>query len=145
VPDGRIEVEGIRELRNKMRKMGVEGSNKALRTAHKNVAKLVEGRSRGRGTAQQVKAAKAILGKGETAESIIKIRNLASVPFGIGAFMGAKQYKQFPEWVGNDWNLEAGTGPYVIAEVIASGRTDIIEAFVEEMRSAAEALGLDWD
>lgn len=145
MPDGRIEVEGIRELRTKMRKMGVEGSNKALRTAHKNVAKLVEGRSRGRGTAQQVKAAKAILGKGMTAESLIVIRNLASVPFGIGAFMGAKQYKQFPEWVGNDWNLEAGTGPYVIAEVIASGRTDIIEAFVEEMRSAAEALGLDWD
>ena len=145
MPDGRIEVEGIRELRTKMRKMGVEGSNKALRTAHKNVAKLVEGRSRGRGTAQQVKAAKAILGKGMTDQSIIAIRNLASVPFGIGAFMGAKQYKQFPEWVGNDWNLEAGTGPYVIAEVIASGRTDIIEAFVEEMRSAAEALGLDWD
>ena len=145
MPDGRIEVEGIRELRSKMRSMGVEGSNKALREAHKNVAKLVEGRSRGRGTAQQVKAAKAILGRGRNVEALIAIRNLASVPFGIGAFMGAKQFQQFPEWVGNNWNLEAGTGPYVIAEVIASGRTDIIQAFVEEMRSAAEALGLDWD
>lgn len=142
---GQIRVEGIKELRSKMRKMGVEGSNNALRKAHKNVSKIVEGRSRGRGTRQQVKAARAILGAGTTAEALIKIRNLNAVPFGIGAFMGAKQYGQFPEWVGNNWNLEAGTGPYVIADVISSGRTDIIEAFTEEMRNAAEALGLDWN
>jgi hypothetical protein len=128
-----------------MRRMGVEGSAKALRTAHRNVAKLVEGRSRGRGTAQQVKASRALLGKGMRDEAVLAIRNLSSMPFGIGAFMGALQYPQFPTWVGNEWNLEAGTGPYVIAEVIASGRQDIIDAFIDEMRTAAESLGLDWD
>lgn len=137
-------MQGIKELRSKMRKMGVEGSSNALRKAHRNVAKLVEGRSRGRGTAQQVRAANAILGKATSGKAFIGIRNTARVPFGIGAFMGAKQYRQFPEWVGNNWNLEAGVGPYVIADVISSGRDDIIESFIEEMRSAAEALGLDW-
>jgi len=145
VPRAEIEIVGAKELRTKMRRMGVEGSGNALRKAHRNVAKLVEGRSRGRGTRQQVKAAKALLGKGTTKESQLAIRNTASVPFGIGAFMGSNRYKQFPDWVGNDWNLEMGTGPYVIAEVIASGRDDIIETFIEEMRSAAEALGLDWE
>jgi hypothetical protein len=145
VGTGHIEVHGEKELRAAMRRMGVEGAGKAIRVAHKNVAKLVEGRSRGRGTAQQVKAARALLGKGTQKEAVLAIRNLGAVPFGIGAFMGAQRYKQFPDWVGNDWDLESGTGPYVIAEVIASGRQDIIEAFIDEMRTAAESLGLDWD
>jgi hypothetical protein len=143
--DPAVRVEGIRELRTRLRRMQVDGTNTALRAAHKNVAKFVEGRSRGRGTAQQVKAARAILGTGDTAEAILKIRNLNAVPFGIGAFMGAVQYPQFPAWVGNQWDIEAGEGPYVIADVVASGRTDIVEAFIDEMRMAAEALGLDWN
>lgn len=140
-----VRVEGIRELRSALRRMQVDGSSKALRQAHKNVAKFVEQRSRGRGTAQQVRAARAILGKGETAEASIAIRNLSAVPFGLGAFMGSLRYKQFPTWVGNNWNLEAGEGPYVIADAIQSGRTDIMREFVDEMRKAADALGLDWE
>jgi len=143
--DSYVRVEGIRELRSALRRMGTTGANKALRGAHKSVAKMVEGESRGQGTAQQVKASRAILGKGDTDAALIAIRNLASVPFGLGAFMGALQYKQFPEWVGNQWDLEAGEGPYVIAPIIASRRPDIIEEFERQMRSAAESLGLDWD
>lgn len=139
-----VDVRGVRELRTTLRQMKVEGSNRALRRAHKDVAKLVEGRSRGTGTAQQVKAAKAILGKGQTDTALLAIRNLGRVPFGIGAFMGSIQYGQFPAWVGNDWDLEAGEGPYVIAEIIASGRSDIIDEFEDQMKRAARSLGLSW-
>lgn len=140
-----VKVEGVRELRAALRNMEVEGANRALRRAHQNVAKFVEGRSRGRGSAQQMKAARAIFGKGDTTTSAVAIRNLKSVPFGIGAFMGSVRYRQFPSWVGINWDLETGTGPYVIAPVIASGRQDIIEAFRDEMRNAAEELGLAFE
>lgn len=140
-----VKIEGVRELRSALRRMKVEGSNKALRSAHKDVAKFVEGRSRGVGTAQQVKASRAILGKGQTDTALIAIRNLGSVPFGIGAFMGSVQYKQFPAWVGQNWDIEAGDGPYVIAPIIASGREDIIQEFENQMRKAAISLGLSWN
>lgn len=154
-----VDVYGARELRTSMKRMGVEGSGKALREAHKNVSKFVEGRARGRGTRQQVSASRALLGKGTQKNAVLAIRNLASVPFGIGAFMGAEgqfgwygrsRYnsstgKQFPEWVGNNWRLEDGIGPYVIADVIKEGHADILEAFLDEMRSAAERLGLEFE
>jgi hypothetical protein len=154
-----VEVHGARELRTTMRRMGVEGSNKALKEAHTNVAKFVEDRTRGRGTRQQVRAARALVAKGTARSAMLAIKNTGAVPFGIGAFMGAssrfgwyaaRRYRneprrQFPEWVGNNWDLENGQGPYVIAEVIQERRDDIYEAFLDEMRKAAESLGLEFD
>ena len=39
---------------------------------------------------------------------------------GDGAFLGARGFRQFPDWVGSttSWDIEAGTGPYVVAEAI---------------------------
>ena len=141
-----------------MRRMGVEGSNKALKQAHTNVANLVKAESQGRGTRQQVRAARALVGKGTARNAFVAIRN-RPVPFGIGAFMGAQgrfgwysagryrdsDARQFPEWVGNTWDLENGVGPYVIADVIKEQREDIFDAFMDEMRKAAVSLGLEFD
>jgi hypothetical protein len=70
---------------------------------------------------------------------------MATMPFGIGAFLGAVKYKQFPEWVGNTWALEVGQGPYVIAPTIATNMDEIKETFIEMLELAAEALGLNWE
>ena len=117
--DTTYRVEGVDELRRSLK--AVDGGVKQLRKANKDVAKAVEGRSRSRsgsGTAQQAKAAKALLGTGEASRAVLKIRNLGSVPFGIGAFMGALAWKQFPPWVGNNWTLgQPGEGPYVLRDV----------------------------
>lgn len=153
-----IEVHGARELRTAMRRMNVEGAGKALRETHKKVAKLVEAKSRGKGDSQQQKAAKALLGKGSQKSADVAIRNLASVPYGLGAFLGAqgrfgwysaKRYsnssaRQFPDWVGNNWDLFNGIGPYVIAEQIQANRQDILDTYLDELALAAEALGLQF-
>jgi hypothetical protein len=153
-----VEVHGARELRTALRRMNVEGANKALRQTHQKVAKFVEGRTRGKGTPQQQAAARALLGKGSQKSADLKIRNLASVPFGIAAFMGAqgrfgwysaKRYsssaaRQFPDWVGNNWNLEAGIGPYVIADQIKRDRQEILDTYLEELAATADALGLQF-
>ena len=142
-----------------MRRMGVEGQKEALKEAHVSVAELVRDRSQHRGTRQQVAAAKAMVADGTTTMARIRIKNTPAAPFAIGAFMGAKgrfgwygkrryrssSARQFPEWVGNNWNLEAGQGPYVIAEIVQEGRQDILDAFLDEMRKAAHRLGLDFD
>lgn len=154
-----VEIHGARELRTAMRRMNVEGANKALRETHKKVAKLVEADTRGKGNAQQKAAARALLGKGSVKSADLAIRNLASVPFGIGAFLGAqgrfgwyasKRYsgssaRQFPDWVGNNWDLFNGIGPYVIADQIKANRQEILDTYLDEMALAADALGLHFE
>lgn len=153
-----VEIHGARELRTAMRRMKVEGAGKALRETHKKVAKLVEGKVRGKGDAQQQAAARALLGKGSQKSADLAIRNLASVPYGLGAFLGAegrfgwysaKRYSnssgsQFPEWVGNNWDLFNGIGPYVIADQIKANRQEILDSYLEEMANAAAGLGLQF-
>lgn len=141
-----IRVEGLDETRKALRKAGSVGVNKAVRGAHKDTAKLVEAKSRARagsGTRQQASAAKSMLGKGTVREAVLAMRNTASVPYGIGAYMGAKAYPWFETWVGNDWDLAAGEGPYVIAEAIASNLDEILGLFETEIDAAFESAGLE--
>ena len=88
---------------------------------------------------------KAILGKATARSADIAVRNLSSVPFGLGAFLGAKQYRQFPAWVGSSWDLDAGEGPYVIAPTIAARRQQITDMFTDELRRAFDEIGLEWE
>ncbi len=141
-----IEVEGLKELRRSFDRADRKELDRGLRQAHKKVAKDVESDSRGAasgGTAQQAKAIRAILGQGTPESSIIRLRNSAAVPFGIGAFMGALQFKQFPAWVGTAWDIEAGDGPYVVAETIARDMDDIQDTFLDEIGNVLDEYGIE--
>lgn len=84
-----------------------------------------------------------MLGKGTAGAAVLALRNTGSIPYGIGAYMGAKAYRQFPDWVGNNWDLAAGTGPYVVAEAISENLDEILELFETEIRDAIQSAGLD--
>ena len=140
-----FEVEGIREVRLAFGRAGQKRElDRALRAAHKDIAKNVEKDARATpGTAQQRKAIKAILGKGEPEAAIIALRNTAGVPFGIGSFMGALAWKQFPAWVGQNWDIEAGDGPYVVAAAIARDLPKIADTYETEIGRVIESVGLN--
>lgn len=143
-----IRVEGLREVRRNLRQAGDRETPKQVRAAHKDAAKVAEGKSRGRASSsepQQQRAAAALLGKGTPAAAVLAIRNTGAVPFGVGAFMGAKQFRQFPAWVGNAWDLEAGVGPYVVAEAIRDGLEEITDTYLEALRRAFRDAGLEWE
>lgn len=142
MPGPAIEVEGIAEVRRALKAAGAKSSE--LSKAHRRVGKLVEGESRsgaGGGTRQQSSAAKVLLGRGTTKSAILAIRNTARVPYGLGAFLGGKR-PQFPEWVGNNWDLLNGDGPYVIAEQMRRNRDEILDEFEAAVLDAFERVGL---
>lgn len=144
MPSPAVRVDGATELRQKFR--SATGNTKDLRAAYRRVAKVVEGESRSRapgGTRQQGAAAKVLLGRGTSSAAQLAIRNTATIPFGLGAFLGARRWQQFPDWVGNDWDLLAGDGPYVIAEAMRDEREQILETFEEEIGAALRAAGLE--
>lgn len=121
MPDPAVRVDGARELSRKFR--AATGSTKDLSKAHREVGRLVTDRSKSGasgGTRQQARAASVLLGKGTSTEASVAIRNTGRIPYGLGAFLGAKQYRQFPPWVGNTWDLANGEGPYVVAPAVGS-------------------------
>lgn len=145
---GAIQVDGLNETRKAFRDAG--GKTRDLSAAHRKVARLATERTKARaatGTRQQAAAAKALIGRGSASGADIAVRNTAAVPFGAGAFFGALRWQQFPAWVGNTWDLESGSGPYVIRDVL-NDRTnldDFQDTFLEEFGSALAAIGLDLD
>ena len=142
--DPAIRVEGARELARAFRK--ATGSSRELSRAHREVGRLATDKSKHAAISarpQQQRAAAALLGKGTAKEASIAVRNTGRVPFGIGAFMGALQYRQFPPWVGNSWDITAGEGPYVIAEAVAAAMPEIVEEFEWAIGHAIRQAGLE--
>lgn len=134
-------VTGAEDLRRSFRR--AQGTTRDLSRAHRKVSKVAEGGAkRTSGTRQQERAKRALLGKGGAKSADLAIRNLSSMPFGLGAFLGARAYPQFPDWVGNRWDLLAGDGPYVIAEAIQRDRDEILDAFEQHVADALTAAGL---
>lgn len=154
MPVAGVRVDRADELIAAIRTLERREANRALRSAHREIAKRVEGESRGRGTRQQQAAARAILGRGNVTNAQITIRNLASLPFGVVAFAGSPRRTgwaararrgrpQHPRWIGRHWDIDAGTGPMVVTDVIASNRNNFIDWFVDALDNAARAAGLD--
>ena len=156
MPQPGIEIYGARELRSAMRRMGVEGQREALKEAHTSVADLVVDKSQRRGDPVQKVTADGLIPSGTTTKAQVRLKNTAANPFLVRAFMGSKKRTgwysdgryansapQWLEWVGNNWNLEAGTGPYVIAEVVHDEYSNILDTYMDEMRKAANRVGLN--
>jgi len=139
-----IEIEGADQIRKSFKAAG--GATKDLSAAHRLVAKIVERGSRTAaksGERQQPKAATVLLGKGSAGAAALAIRATAKAPFGIGAFMGSKKYRQVPPWIGENWDVMEGTGPYVVAPTIAENRDEILDTFAQSVGDVMESVGLD--
>ena len=64
----------------------------------------------------------------------------------VGAFMGSKRYPQFPAWIGADWDLAEGTGPYAIKEQFtSSGREQVMKEYRDNVVEVLRAGGVDVD
>ena len=138
-----FQVEGLDEARRGFRE--VAGSTRELAAANRQVAKVVEPRARsyaGSGTRQQARAVAAITGKGTAAQAVISIRNTGAVPFGIGAFLGAVRFRQFPGWVGPSWDIAAGEGPYRVAPAIRDALPEVAREFATAVADTFAPAGL---
>lgn len=143
-----VQIEGATELRKQFKQLG--GKTKDLSAVNRKIARsateLVKARS-SLGTRQQASAAKSFIGRGTSKAAEIGIRNTASMPYGLGAFMGSIRWKQFPAWVGNSWELGSGDGPYVLRDVFgdSSKLEEISDEFLREFAELASSVGLDLD
>jgi hypothetical protein len=143
MPEPAVHVEGIAEARAAFRR--ATGTTKDLSKAHREVSRVVQRSSRSQakgGTRQQARAAAVLLAKGSSTAADLAIRNTGRVPFGLGAFLGGKR-PQFPEWVGNRWDILSGGGPYIVGDAIRGDMPEILETFEQQVAEALRSAGLE--
>lgn len=83
-----------------------------------------------------------MLGSGTGRAAILNLRNTKAVPFGLGAYLGGHR-RQFPDWVGNNWDLLKGKGPYVVAPTIKQHQDEILGAINAELSRVLKEAGID--
>lgn len=139
-----IQVENEAQVRRTFKALG--GAGKDLTKANRQVAKLVQTLSRseasGSSDPEQSSAVAAISARATQSAAQLQISS-ASVPWALGAFMGSKQYPQFLPWIGNNWDLAQGTGPYSIRFAFGgSGIEAIKTAYEKTIGDTLRAAGL---
>lgn len=118
-----ITVEGLKEFRAGLRKMGPEVRKqfaKELKELAEESAIDARGAAQG-GTRQQQRAAYNVVGSGNLAGGSVVVTAGNDIPYALGAFFGGKR-PIFPglPWVGNSWEVGVrGQGPYFINDAIA--------------------------
>jgi hypothetical protein len=139
VPDRAIEVVGLNDFRKELRNLGGRWPRE-LAKAHRDLAKSVASEARrfavGTGPMQAHFAGR-IYGTGSAQRASIAVRSDANA-----AFWGAKKHTgwyatkpgppQFPEWVGNNWDVGVpGQGPLAINPTIFHEMDNITERYAE--------------
>ena len=130
MPGEPFHIVGLKELQRDLRAVSAD-LPKELRKANLDVAKIVEAEAKQRASdfgGVRAKAAPAIKGQAEQRRAKIVVDG-NKVPFALGAFYGAKQYKQFPDWVGNSWDAGGPGGPYAINAAIHDKEDEIVDAY----------------
>lgn len=132
-PDVVYEVKGLRELRAGLKAADQE-LPKRLSKIHREGAKKVAEDARGRLSALsrlQALASGAVKGSGTQLQSKIRVGagNGVAADIALGATLGARRYKQFPPWIGQDWTVGEPGGPYGVGDAIAAGADQFIEEY----------------
>lgn len=120
------------------RKRAKSGSAKGRgsRSGRRSRRQPAYSRSRARtGTAQMRKMALGVKPAATGEGGRINFTNTASKPFTLGAFFGSKN-NRFPPWVGASWDLNRGTGPYLLPEAIAATRDEVGAAVIDAVDQA---------
>lgn len=138
-----------KELRRAMR-----GAAKIVTDEHRTRAKAGSAKGRGartnrrlrrkpaytktqarQGTAQMRKMALGVKPAATSEGGRINFTNTASKPFTLGAFFGSKN-NRFPPWIGASWDLNRGTGPYLLPEAITATRDVVGDAVIDAVDQA---------
>jgi hypothetical protein len=128
-----VEIRGLKEFRAELKAVEAQWP-KELRKANKTAAEVAAARAR-----QNVSGLRPVQRKVAGSIRAAATQQQAKIRVGgsgfpallaMGALLGSLRYRQFPGWVGNDWDVGvAGTGPYGVNDAIAESLPEFIETY----------------
>ncbi len=150
-----ISIRGMKDFRRDLRKLSVQMPRdlaRSIRDALEEVvvpqakerARAIPGRHGGRSV--QAKSADTIRAFGTQTRQGLAWGGRARAPWAAGAFMGSKRYRQFPAWIGNQYENPwqpgggregPGGGPYAINPAVAETAEEVIDRVGDALVEAA--------
>ena len=127
-------IEGLDQFRKDLKAID-PALGREMGQANKKAAELVarEARSRAqRRGSSAAKGADSIKSSAAQRAATITIGS-ARRPWMHGAEFGAKQYRQFPRWKGNQWNPDGGDVGYFLHPAIRDTRKEFIEEYAQAL------------
>lgn len=128
-------IQGLKEFQLALKNLG--GSlPKSLREYNIKAATDIVERARGNAdTPQQRKAAESLRASKSSSYVAVLLGNNGRYAFARGAEWGARKYKQFPPWRGNQWrSWEGGPGYFLHPAIREVGQT-VLEKYWESIRA----------
>lgn len=88
-------------------------------------------------TRQQRRMAGGIGSAGNSTQAVITMRNTPGAPGAMGAFLGSKNYRQFPAPIAPNWVVGGPGGPMVVNPTIRKHKDDIETIHLDGQLNAA--------
>jgi hypothetical protein len=127
---GNLHVVGLKGLQRDLRAIDAE-LPRELRKINAEAAKKAQEESQTEASGMggvQAKAAAGLKASGTQTAAALVI-DARQLPYTLGAFLGAKKYPQFPEWVGNDWEPGGPGGPYAVGDALRKVAPKLIDEY----------------
>lgn len=135
----RVEVHGLADFQRELRK--ADATLKAeLASLNQRVAQRIVDDVQPT-SPQQAKVSKGIKAAKQFKAAVVSTANTRANPFAVGAFFGARRYKQFQPWIGNQWDPgDSVAASYGVPHSIAKHLEDIVDMYgdgIEEIAAKA--------
>lgn len=130
-----FEIEGLREFRIALKALGV-GLPDSLRDYNVKAAEAVVERGRAKATRpQQNKAAQSLRASRSGQAVGIMLGDNGAYAFARGAEFGARRYRQFPPWRGNQWMSWGGGPGYFLHPAIREVGETVLDDYWNSIRT----------
>jgi len=130
-----FQIEGLKEFQMALRDMGAE-LPKSLRDFNVEAADEIVAKGRALAhTPQQAKAAKSLRASRSSSYVAVLLGDNNRYAFARGAEWGARRYKQFPPWRGNQWMSWGGGPGYFLHPAIRSVGEHVLDKYWESIRA----------
>lgn len=131
-----IRVEGLAELQRDLRNVD-RALPRQLTVINREVSTLVADTAQGRASGYggvRAKAAGSITARAQQRYAVIRI---GGAPYALGAFLGARRYRQFPTYVGVD-----PESVYAVGDAIRSESSQIIDIYGDRLEALVAGTGI---
>ena len=137
-----IEIVGFREFSRELKRLGDDGQwQKDLKAVNWVAAKDIVAAARRRATdgpARKAVNAGALRANKAVNNASVTLKNTGRTPYAFGAEFGAKQYRQFRSWRGNQFQGWDGGPGYFLHPAIREEGPKILDKYMDEIGKLCE-------
>lgn len=132
-----VHVEGLSDFQRELRRLRDSEIRKEMAAVNQAAAQVIVDAVRPT-SRQQAKVQGGIRAGKTFKAATVTTANTKRFPFAVGSFFGARRYRQFQPWIGNQWDPgDHVAASYGVPHAIASHLDEIIDTYGDRIEQLA--------